>query len=104
MLTTNFKVNRVGVEFRFGGATGMLVHNKFEVHNELGNFVGETQGVKPYSISAISAVSISIPLANKLSLVVEPYFRLGLVSFNSQASPATYPFNASLRFGLGYSF
>lgn len=104
MLTTNFKVNRVGVEFRFGGAAGMLVHNKFEVHNEFGSFVGETQGVKPYSVSAISAVSISIPLANKLSLVVEPYFRLGLVSFNSQTTSATYPFNASLRFGLGYSF
>ncbi|MDD2548688.1 MAG: hypothetical protein PHD00_01190 [Bacteroidales bacterium] len=104
MLTTKFNVDRVGVEFRFGGAAGMLVHNKFEVHNEHGNFVGETQGVKPYSVSAISAVSISIPLVNKLSLVVEPYFRLGLVSFNNQANSTTYPFNASVRFGLGYSF
>ena len=104
MFTTNFKVDRVGVEFRIGGAAGMLIHNKFEVQNEFGDFVGQTQGVKPYSVSAISAVNVSVPIVNRLSLVVEPYFRLGLVSFSGQANTATYPFNASVRLGLGYSF
>ena len=103
LLSARLSGGGVDLDFRLGAAVGILVNNQFEVASSFGQYVGQTDGVKRYSAAAIGAVSIGLPLTKHVSFVVEPYFRLGLLTLDHY-DPNTLPFNASVRFGLGYRF
>ena len=95
--------NRVDVDLKVGASVGTLISNNFEVVSSRGTFYGTTDGVRQINFAAIGAVSISFPVTSGLSLVVEPSLRLGLVPISHSIS-SSYPFNASVRFGVGYRF
>jgi hypothetical protein len=103
LLSARLNTGNVEVDFRIGGAVGVLVNNQFEVFSSTGQFAGQTEGVRRFNAAAIGAISIGIPLTKQVSFVVEPYARLGLFTLDYE-SPSSYPFNASVRFGLGYRF
>lgn len=103
LLSARLSTGNVDVDFRFGGAVGVLVNNQFEVFSSTGQFVGQTEGVRRFNAAAVGAISIGIPLTKQVSFVVEPYARVGLFTLDYE-SPSSYPFNASVRFGLGYRF
>ncbi|MDX9769498.1 MAG: hypothetical protein RBT19_04000 [Tenuifilaceae bacterium] len=104
MLSTRWKFKGFDIDLRFGGAVGVLVNNSFKVATPFGDFVGQTSGVRNLNAAALGAVSIGMPLTPKVNLVVEPYFRLGLLSMYKNSDIPSYPFNASVRFGVGYRF
>lgn len=103
LLSARLSGGGVDFDFRLGAAVGVLVNNQFEVASSFGQYVGQTDGVKWYSAAAIGAVSIGLPLTKHINFVVEPYFRLGLLTLDHY-DPNTFPFNASVRFGVGYRF
>lgn len=104
ILSTNLSQNKVGVELKIGTSVGVLVDNWFEVISSRGTFFGKTDGVRRYSLAALGAITFSIPVASKVNLVVEPNLRLGLFSIDRSNLASSFPFNASVRFGVGYKF
>lgn len=103
MISMLSKVNMVDIELKMGASLGSLISNNFEVISSRGTFYGTTDGVRQINFAAIGAVSVSFPVTSGLSLVVEPNLRLGFVPI-SQSFNTSYPFNASVRFGVGYRF
>ncbi|MDX9846712.1 MAG: hypothetical protein RBT74_07020 [Tenuifilaceae bacterium] len=103
MISVQNTVNKIDVELKVGASVGTLISNSFEVISSRGTFYGTTDGVRQINFAAIGAVSVSFPVTSGLSLVVEPNLRLGFVPI-SQSFNTSYPFNASVRFGVGYRF
>ncbi|PKP45326.1 MAG: hypothetical protein CVT95_08960 [Bacteroidetes bacterium HGW-Bacteroidetes-12] len=103
IFSTSFKTGLVDVEVKLGCAAGVLIDNKFEVISSNGHFVGRTENIRPHNASAIGAISLSIPMNNQLSFILEPNIRLNLYPL-SYGYEATYPFAASVKLGMGYRF
>lgn len=103
ILSTTFKTNHIDIEVKLGCAAGVLIDNKFEVISSDGYFVGKTEDIRPHNASAIGAVSFSVPISNQFNLIVEPNVRLNLYPL-SYSFETTYPFSASVKFGMGYRF
>jgi hypothetical protein len=103
ILSTTFKTNHVDIEVKLGCAAGVLIDNKFEVISSEGYFIGKTENIRPHNASAIGAISFSVPINNQFNLIVEPNIRLNLYPL-SYSFETTYPFSASVKFGMGYRF
>lgn len=103
ILSTSFTKGLIDVEVKLGCAAGVLIDNKFEVTSTNGRFVGRTENIRPHNASAIGAISLSIPVNNQLNFILEPNIRLNLYPL-SYGYETTYPFAASVKFGMGYRF
>ncbi len=103
MLTRTFSNEYFSFDLKLGASGSVLLRNNFVMDSNLGIFTGTTQGVKPFAFSALAAVSVSYPIAQNLSLVLEPNFRLVLQPLRTGSS-ISFPFAFSTRFGIGYNF
>ncbi len=103
IVSAGFTRGPLNIEVKIGCAAGVIIDNKFDLRTDNGNFIGRTENVRHHNASALGAVGISFPVNNQLSLMVEPNLRLTLKPL-SYSYTTTYPFTASVKFGMGYRF
>lgn len=103
MVSAGFRKGALNIEVKIGCAAGVLIDNKFEVRSNGSEFIGSTDDVRRYNTSALGSINFSFPVNNQVSLMVEPSLRLNLRPL-SYSHAATYPFTASVKFGMGYRF
>lgn len=103
IVSTTLKTDHFDLELKLGCAAGVLIDNKFELISSDGYFVGRTENIRPHNASAIGALSLSLPFNNQFSVIIEPNVRLNLYPL-SYGFETTYPFSASVKFGMGYRF
>ena len=82
-----------------GFSESILIGNKLELRGDKINLSGKTAGMDKYSSSAIAAISLSVPLLNKVNLLIEPNIRIGLKSLSTSYGKS-YPFASYIKFGV----
>jgi hypothetical protein len=101
IFSSRVKRKNLDVEIKLGCSAGLLTSNRFEIISRLGTFEGQNDDIRKYSASALGAVSFSVPINRNINFTVEPNIRLSLLTL-SNTYTSTYPFNASIRFGVAY--
>jgi len=82
-----------------GFSESILIGNKLDLKGDKISLSGKTAGMDKYSSSAIAAISLSIPLLNKVNLLIEPNARIGLKSLSTSYGKS-YPFASYIKFGV----
>jgi hypothetical protein len=103
IVSTSFKRGLVNVEVKLGVSAGILVDNKFEVIKSDDLLIGQTEEIRPHNAALLGAISFSVPLNNKVNLIVEPSLKYHLYPL-SYSYTASYPLASTVKFGVGYRF
>lgn len=103
LIGRKFNYKRTSFILKSGLSLAYLVNNNLEITGLDLKLNGKTKGVDPFAASAIASVAFSIPASNRINLVVEPTFRIGLKPLYS-ASHKSYPFSTFVKFGVEIPF
>jgi hypothetical protein len=103
IVSTSFKRGFVNVEVKLGCSAGILIDNKFEVIRTDESYIGQTEEIRPHNAALLGAISFSVPISNKVNLIVEPSIKYHLFPL-SYSYTASYPVASSVKFGMGYRF
>lgn len=82
-----------------GFSESILIGNKLNLEGDKISLSGKTAGMDKYSSSAIAAISLSIPLLNRVNLLIEPNARIGLKSLSTSYGKS-FPFASYIKFGV----
>jgi hypothetical protein len=103
IVSSSFKRGFVNVELKLGCSAGILIDNKFEVIKSDDSYIGQTEEIRPHNAALLGAISFSVPISNKVNLIVEPSIKYHLFPL-SYSYTASYPVASSVKFGMGYRF
>jgi hypothetical protein len=103
IVSTSFKRGPVNIEVKLGCSAGILVDNKFEVIKSDDLFIGQTEEIRPHNAALLGAISFSLPINNKINIIVEPSLKYHLYPL-SYSYTASYPLASTVKFGMGYRF
>jgi hypothetical protein len=98
-----FKLKSFDLKLKVGLVAGFLIGNHLDLNGANLKLRGKTIGVDPVVASTQASLGISFPIANRYNFVVEPTFRMGLKSLNSNSSKS-YPFATYIKFGVEIPF
>lgn len=99
MLVKSFKVKSYCLNFKTGLSAGFIVSNRSKIIGNNLSLKGHTEGIDPFTASAIASISFAVPVMKNVNFVAEPTFRVGLNSL-SASSGKSFPFSTYIKFGF----
>ncbi|MBS4012159.1 MAG: hypothetical protein KGZ97_00165 [Bacteroidetes bacterium] len=101
-----FDYNNADISLRMGVSGSYLLQNNVYLgEGDYGQVIGNTIGIKDFSMAGIGGLSVNIPLTNKLKFMLEPTARIFITPVShSNFSGDTHPVSLFVNTGLKYSF
>ncbi len=98
-IAKGLKYKKINLFIKGGVSAGMLINNTLDLKGNDIHLKGKTQGVDKFSTTAIASIGIAFPIYNKLNLIIEPSFKIGIKPLQGSDSK-TYPFSSYVKCGV----
>ncbi len=101
-----FDYNNADISLRMGVSGSYLLQNNVYLgEGDYGQVIGNTIGIKDFSMAGIGGLSVNIPLTNKLKFMLEPTARIFITPVShSNFSGDTHPISLFVNTGIKYNF
>lgn len=99
LFSKGFYYKGINFYYKGGVSAALLVRNILDLKGANIHLKGKTYGVDPFTASALTSIGVSVPIARRMNLLIEPSLKIGLKSINS-VKGKSYPFSSYIKFGV----
>lgn len=104
-LQYNLYQRRITVGIQVGVNANLLLSNAtFAKVDGTQTRVGQTEGIRTFNVATSLGGSVSIPLADRLSFLIEPRIRYYVLSVNRSNAIDTHPYSYGIYTGIKFSY
>lgn len=99
IISKKFNLKKVYLFVKGGLTAGFMIQNQLDLEGSNIHLKGKTTGVEKFLATATSSIGFSIPILQRVNIIVEPTLKLGLKPLKN-SDTKSYPFSSFIKFGV----